>query len=296
MSKRRHVGDWVWLAANSGFVGESDRLKAQIQPESPESPDDPPPCFECEDSECREWTTLWTEPDPKHDGRQHMLCHVSECRMFDDKQHDEPERNQMDKPIIGLVGGVSSGKSVVADMLADCGCGVIDADSLAHQCLDTPDCIKKIQEWWGESVIASHGVPRSKKIAEIVFADPAELKRLEDLLYPLIAARQKVMIADYVADDSILGIVLDAPKLYEAGVDKLCDAVIFVKANQATRISRVVGIRGWTDFQLAQRERMQDSLAMKEERSDYVVKNDSDLGALRSQVEQTFSSILGKMT
>ena len=201
----------------------------------------------------------------------------------------------MGKPIIGLVGGIGSGKSLVAGMLADCGCGVIDADSLAHQCLDTPDCIKKIQEWWGDSVIASHGVPRSKKIAEIVFADPVELKRLEDLLYPLIGARQQIMIADFDADNSITGIVLDAPKLYEAGADRLCDAVIFVKADREVRVSRVVEIRGWTDFQLDQRENMQDSLAMKEEKADHVIENNSGTDILRSQLNRVFSSIVSKI-
>ena len=78
MSKRRHAGEWVWLEPNSGFVGESDRLRAQIQPE-----EDPPPCFMCDDPACREWCTLWTEPDPKHGGKQHTLCHVSECQMLD---------------------------------------------------------------------------------------------------------------------------------------------------------------------------------------------------------------------
>lgn len=83
MSKRRHVGEWVWLEPNSGFVGESNRLKAQIRPE-----EDPPPCFMCDDPACQEWTTLWTEPDPKHGGRQHTLCHVGECQMLD-KQKEQ---------------------------------------------------------------------------------------------------------------------------------------------------------------------------------------------------------------
>lgn len=78
MSKRRKAGDWVWLDPGSGFVGESDRLKAEIQPE-----DDPMPCFECGDEECVEWATLWTEPDPKNAGKRWPLCHVPECRMHD---------------------------------------------------------------------------------------------------------------------------------------------------------------------------------------------------------------------
>lgn len=82
MSKRRNDGDWVWLKANSGFVGESNRLKVEIQPEK-----DWEPCMlGCGDPDCREWSNVWTEPDPKCGGNRHALCHVSECEMFDEKQ------------------------------------------------------------------------------------------------------------------------------------------------------------------------------------------------------------------
>lgn len=195
----------------------------------------------------------------------------------------------MGKPIIGLVGGIGSGKSTVAEILADCGCGVIDADKLAHELLG--GVVETIQEWWGDSVVTDD-VPNRKEIAKIVFADADELKRLEGLLYPLIRRQQTRFIAEYNKDDSILGIVLDAPKLYEAGIDELCDAVIFIKTCRDTRISRAIWIRGWTESQLFNRETMQKSLKKKEESADYVVENDSTLGALRSQVEQVFSSIL----
>ena len=78
MSKRRKPGDIVRLKANTGFVGDSDRLPAEIMPE-----DDPLPCMLCDDSDCIEWTTLWTVPDPECNGDRHVLCHVSECRMID---------------------------------------------------------------------------------------------------------------------------------------------------------------------------------------------------------------------
>ena len=81
MSKRRKVGDIVWLAPNAGFVGESNRLQAEIMDDGYEEW-----CLFCNDPECREWVTLWTLPDPEHDGQRHTLCHVNECQMFDEKQ------------------------------------------------------------------------------------------------------------------------------------------------------------------------------------------------------------------
>jgi hypothetical protein len=86
MSKRRCAGEWVWLRPNAGFVGESNRLKAEIMPEDVDK-NAPYPCvLECGDDDCREWVMLHTEPDTKTDGKRHVLCHISECEMFDEPQ------------------------------------------------------------------------------------------------------------------------------------------------------------------------------------------------------------------
>lgn len=84
MSIRRKPGDIVWLEPNSGFVGESWKLKAEIMPE-----ENPPPCFECDDPECVEWSNLKTMPDKN--GKQYFLCHVSECHMYDKQQIPEKD-------------------------------------------------------------------------------------------------------------------------------------------------------------------------------------------------------------
>lgn len=83
MSKRRNAGDWVWLMPNSGFVGESNRLKVELQPDT----EDLAFCS-CGDHDCQEWD-CWTEPDPQNDGKRHLLCHVSECRMLDERWSDQ---------------------------------------------------------------------------------------------------------------------------------------------------------------------------------------------------------------
>jgi len=85
MSKRRRPGDWVWLRPYSGFVAESHRLRAQIQPEEGSSP-----CFLCDDPDCREWSTLWTEEDPGT-GKRYVLCHVSECQMLDEQWSEKDD-------------------------------------------------------------------------------------------------------------------------------------------------------------------------------------------------------------
>ena len=79
MSRRRAVGEWVRLGQGVGFVGDSDRLRAEIQ-----SDGQSPWCLlNCGDDECWGWARLLTEPDPEAGGERHMLCHVSECQMSD---------------------------------------------------------------------------------------------------------------------------------------------------------------------------------------------------------------------
>jgi hypothetical protein len=90
MSQRRKAGDWIWVGKNCGFVGESNRLRAEIRPEKDS---EWCPCFFCDDPDCREWATLWTEPDPQQNGERHMLCHVSECQMFSERQNGDEDKD-----------------------------------------------------------------------------------------------------------------------------------------------------------------------------------------------------------
>lgn len=84
MSVRRISGEWVWLRAGSGFIVESNRLRAELQPE--DLSDRTSCMLECGDPECREWATLWTESDPLNRFERQPLYHVSECEMFDGPQ------------------------------------------------------------------------------------------------------------------------------------------------------------------------------------------------------------------
>lgn len=82
MSKRRKIGDWVYLTPGAGMRVESGRLKAEIKQGGST------PCFLCDDPDCIEWVELSTEPDWENDGMRHTLCHVGECEMFDEPQVD----------------------------------------------------------------------------------------------------------------------------------------------------------------------------------------------------------------
>ena len=98
-------------------------------------------------------------------------------------------------------------------------------------------------------------------------------------------------MAAYTADANVRAVVLDTPKLYEAGLDELCDVVIFVDVDDDVRAERLVELRGWSASELARREKLLNSLDRKRISADHVVKNNSDIDDLRSEVERVFSAI-----
>ncbi len=195
--------------------------------------------------------------------------------------------------VIGLVGGIGSGKSEVARVLADEGCVVIDSDAEARRLIQSTSVRDTLVSWWGDEILAEDGTVDRKKVAQIVFSDPEERKRLEGLLHPLIhEARQRKIRENADAP----AIVIDAPLLYEAGVDRECDAVIFVDAPREVRLARVREHRGWDEDELARREASQMTIEEKRRRADVVIRNDASLEELRRRVRRVFSDLRDRLS
>lgn len=174
--------------------------------------------------------------------------------------------------VIGLVGGIGAGKSAVARALARLGCVVYDADAEVRRVLARPEVRDELARWWGPGVIAGGAVDRSA-VARIVFADAGERRRLESLIHPLLREARAVL-RDQAARQGAPALVVDAPLLFEAGVDAECDAVVFVEAPLGVRLSRVSS-RGWDAGELARRESAQWPLDEKKRRADAVIVNDA---------------------
>lgn len=195
-----------------------------------------------------------------------------------------------------MAGGIGAGKTSVGQILESLGAALIDFDRLAHEELRAADIVATLRRWWGERICSSRGGVDHEAIAAIVFNDPRELDRLERLVHPRILRRGEVLIAKYTRDPTVKAVVLDAPKLFEGGLDRLCDAVIFVDAEWSSRAQRVAKTRGWTEEELKRRENLQNPLDLKKANADYVIVNHSGIDALRSQVERVFSSVLASGT
>ncbi len=196
--------------------------------------------------------------------------------------------------VIGLVGGIGAGKSQVARALEDLGFAVIDSDKEAKAALDRPEVRERLVKWWGDRVLEPTGRVDRKRVAEIVFSDPAQRTRLEELVHPLVKLRRSELVARAMADGA-LGVVVDAPLLLEAGVDQECDYVVFVDAPLEFREARVRG-RGWEAGELARREKAQLPLEEKRRRADITIVNDGSMEVLAGRVRAMLTRLMAQPT
>lgn len=192
--------------------------------------------------------------------------------------------------VIGLVGGVGSGKSTVARALAEHNFIVIDSDKDARAVLDRPEVRDELARWWGSKVLLPDASVDRRAVADIVFRDPAQRSRLEALVHPLVKADRGRLIERAKAEGRA-GVVIDAPLLYEAGSDKECDLVVFVDAPEAMRRERVAARSGWSPAELERREKAQLPLQEKRRRADEVILNDGDEPTLKARVEAMLSRL-----
>ena len=199
------------------------------------------------------------------------------------------------KPVIGILGGIGSGKSTVAAEFAKLGCAVIDADKIAHELLDEPTVKEKILGFLGRCVLDSAEKIDRKKLAGIVFADTEKLSELNGIIHPLVLQRAQELIEQYqvgaVREPPVQAIVLDMPLLAEVGWDKRCNKVIFVDCEQKIRLDRAKKM-GFEKNQVKIRENFQISLDSKAKLADNTVENNSDFLVLARQVADIFSDIV----
>ena len=196
------------------------------------------------------------------------------------------------RPIIGLIGGVGAGKSHVARLFEAAGCCRIASDEMVRAAYTHPDVKREVVGRFGTEVLDEGGRVDRKKVADIVFHEPAQRQWLEGLLHP-VANRARVELMEQAArDDRVIAYVWDSPLLLEAGLDELCDAVVYVDAPLEDRLRRVAE-RGWDAAELARRESAQMPLDKKRQRADHVLGNSDTSPATAQDVSRLLNQILG---
>jgi dephospho-CoA kinase len=190
----------------------------------------------------------------------------------------------MDKPVIGLLGGIGAGKSFVAGLLAERGGFLIAADPLAHEALRQPEVRDQVVAIFGRECLGPDGEVIRVKLAGPVFADAALRQKLEALVFPWVGAKVAGLIEQAQADPAVEFIVLDAPVMLEAGWNNVADRLVYVDVPRDVQLARLAQ-RGWTAEQLAARENAQMPAAEKARRADAVIDNGGPPDATARQVD-----------
>jgi dephospho-CoA kinase len=193
-------------------------------------------------------------------------------------------------PLIGIVGGIGSGKSLVAAELVKRGGYLISGDALGHEALRQPAIKEEVLKRWGRELLDENGEIQRRRLGQKVFADPAELQALEALVFPWIGRRIVEEIGKARRDPAVRLIVLDAAVMMETGWDRNCDRVIYVDAAADVRRQRLLSQRGWSDKEIQDRERSQMPLDEKRRRADAVLDNSGTPARLGVALDELLAS------
>jgi dephospho-CoA kinase len=194
-------------------------------------------------------------------------------------------------PVIGLTGGIGSGKSTVAAILAGLGAIVIDADKVGHDVYRPgTDGFRLVVEAFGPDVVGADGAIDRRRLGTRVFEDPAELRRLNALVHPLIGdeIRRRMQVA--VADGGGRPVVVEAAIMLEAGW-RFFDRIWVVVVSREVAIARVTGSRGLAREDVERRIDAQMSNDERRRVADVVIENDGTPDALRAQVEAAWHAL-----
>ena len=194
--------------------------------------------------------------------------------------------------VIGLTGGIGSGKSTVSGMLADLGARVVDADKIGHFVYRPgSEGFRAVVDAFGRGVIAADGTIDRARLGAVVFSDPEARARLNAIVHPLIGAELAARIAaarDHGYDGPV---VVEAAILIEAGWRAIVDQLWVVSVKRETAIARVVGSRNLSRADVERRIDTQLSDAERRRQADVVIENDGDLDTLRAQVEAAWRGV-----
>jgi len=194
--------------------------------------------------------------------------------------------------LIGLTGGVATGKSTVAAMFTRCGAVVIDADALAHEVVQPgKPAWREIIRRFGRSILQTDQTLNRQVLGQIVFGNRAKLRQLEAIIHPRVAREQIRLTREAARKDRQAVVVYDVPLLFEAGIDKRVDKVVVVTADQRTQIARLKKRNGLSRPEALRRIRNQMPLAKKIRMADYILNGTKDQKSLARDVAKLYQSL-----
>ena len=194
--------------------------------------------------------------------------------------------------LVGLTGGVATGKSTVAKMFKQCGAAVINADLLARQVVEPgKPAWRAIVKLFGRTVLNQDRSLDRQTLGSIVFHDPKKRRQLERIIHPRVAREQQRLVHRIVKRKPRAVVIYEVPLLFEAGVDKRVDKIIVVTVDRNTQIARLSKRNGLSRAEALRRIRSQMPLAKKIQQADHVLNGALSRPSLRKQVGQLFNSL-----
>jgi dephospho-CoA kinase len=196
-------------------------------------------------------------------------------------------------PLVGLTGGIGSGKTTVSDLLGKLGAGIVDTDLIAHQ-ITAPGglAIKEIVSHFGNKYIDEKGALDRAKMRALVFSDPQARSSLEAITHPLIR-QETIKLAQDLIDQGVPYLVFVVPLLIESGSwQGLIDLLVVVDCPEETQINRVMQRSNLTRDEVEKILRAQVSRENRLSFADVVIENQGDLASLNAEVNQLHQKIL----
>ena len=195
-------------------------------------------------------------------------------------------------PILGLLGGIGSGKSTVAGIFIRLGALVLDADRFVRDLFQDSEVRRELKKKFGEKIFLENGQLDRAGLADRIFENESDRAAIHEIIHPRVRAHIRARIAEARATSPEKVIVLDIPLLLGSKLRALCDLLVMVRASDLVRVGRVEETRNWDKDELLRREACQPSIEEKEKAADMFIDNNGTLEALSSKVEAVYKSIL----
>jgi len=196
--------------------------------------------------------------------------------------------------VIGLTGGIASGKSLVSEILRQLGAKVVDADEVARLVVEPGTAgWTEIRQVFGDKILNPDGRIKRKALGSIVFADPSQLKKLNEITHPHILNYFQNEISNFREDKGTSALILDVALLIETGFYRIVDEVWLVAVSKEVQLTRLIERDGISREQALQRINSQMSLAEKKKYADITIDNSGSVESTRQKVEELWKRRFG---
>jgi len=198
--------------------------------------------------------------------------------------------------VVGLTGGIASGKTTIAEIFQNLGAEIIDADVLYHQLLrDDPSIKSSLAATFGENILNENREIDRSKLGPIVFDNPDRLRTLNELVHPAVISRMKGEIERRLSSAEYKVVMIVVPLLIETNMTGMVDSVVLVYADEEIQLQRLMQ-RGLSQEDARKRIQSQMSSREKTRFANFIIDNNGKLSDTNGQVKQVWSALIEMMS